>query len=147
VDALNVAYWAGAPASLRLPLALLETLLKRGHVTTLFFDASARHHFAAEAESYAALLAQRPDCIEVPAGRSTDALLLREARRCQALIASRDHFRAHRRRYRKLIDEPGRRCEGFVADDALHLPALALTATLASTAATALQALPQRTSP
>ena len=143
VDALNVAYWAGSPPSLRLPLALLAVLHDRRHDATLFFDASARYHLAAEADTYAALVAQ-PFCVEVPHGRSADTALLRQARRSGALVISRDRFRAHRRRYRRLIDDAGRRCEGHVTDDALHLPMLGLVAPLASSAALALQALGAR---
>lgn len=143
VDALNVAYWAGNPPSLRLPLALLAALLERGHATTLFFDASARYHLAAEAETYLALLAH-PCCVEVPHGRSADAALLRQARMSGALVVSRDHFRAHRRRYRKLIDDPTRRCEGHVAGEALQLPVLDINVPLAASAADALRTLQSR---
>jgi hypothetical protein len=140
VDALNVAWWAGAPPSLRLPLTLLAALLERGYTTTLFFDASAHHHFAAEAAACEALL-HLPRCVQTPSGRCADGELLRQARRTGALVVSRDHFRDHRRRYRKLIDDPTRRCEGFLADDALHLPGLDLIAPLPPTAEAALRAL------
>lgn len=144
IDALNVAYWCGAPPSLRLPLALLHQLLADGHSAELIFDASARYPLAAERSIYQPLLQQRAHCIEVPSGRTADGVLLREARKRGACIISRDRFRDHRRRYRKLIDDDTRLLAGFVANDLLQVPALGLSAALATTAEAAWQLLQRR---
>lgn len=141
VDGLNVAHWCGRSPQLRLPLALLAALQRQGVAACLYFDASARHRFADDADSYAALRQLGHFCIEVPAGRTADGALLRDARATGACIVSRDHFSDQRRRYRKLIDEPGRLLAGFVRDNALHLPALALQAPLPTHAAEALALL------
>ena len=138
VDALNVAWWAGAPPSLRLPLALLHSLCAGGREARLFFDASARHHFADEVAVYETLQQQPGLCVQVPAGRSADAALLRQARMSGAAIVSRDHYRDHRRRYRKLIDDPARCHGGFVREGVLHVPTLGVQAPLADNAAQAL---------
>jgi hypothetical protein len=134
IDALNVAYWAGRPASLRLPLALLHHWLSQGRSAQLVFDASARHQLQHEAACYLQLLHRPEICLEVPAGRTADGALLRQARATGACIISRDHYSDHRRRYRKLIDEPGRVLAGWVKDDQLHLPALACPVPLAPSA-------------
>lgn len=141
IDALNVAHWCGATPQLRLPLALLLQLHRRGHAAHLYCDASARHRFAADGALYAQLLAQARYTQEVAAGRSADGALLRDARASGGCIISRDHYRDHRRRYRKLIDEPGRLLTGFVRDEVLHLPALALQVVLPATADEAWQQL------
>lgn len=141
VDALNVAHWCGRRPELRLPLALLAALQGQGLAACLYFDASARHRFAGDTESYTALRQFGSLCIEVPARRTADGALLRDARATGARIVSRDHFGDHRRRYRKLIDEPGRVLTGFVRDDALQLPELQLHMPLPTSAAQALALL------
>ena len=141
IDALNVAWWCGKPPSLRLPITLMTQLLQQGHGARLYFDASARYALSHEADLYAALMQHPSHCIEVPSGRSADGVLLREARASGASLVSRDHFRDHRRRYRKLIDDPSRVLAGWVAEDELLLPALTLKATLPASAATAWQRL------
>ncbi len=147
VDALNVAYWCGAPPSLRLPLALLHQLLADGHRAELVFDASARYPLAAERSVYEPLLQQRAHGFEVPSGRTADGVLLREARKRGACIISRDRFRDHRRRYRKLIDDGSRLLPGFVASDRLQVPALGLNTALATSAEVAWQLLQRRLPP
>lgn len=141
VDALNVAHWCGRHPELRLPLTLLAALQQQGITACLYFDASARHRFATDAATYAQLLLHPSHCIEVPAGRTADGALLRDARASGARIVSRDHFSDQRRRYRKLIDEPGRLLAGFVRDEVLHLPALDVLTPLPATAAEAWQQL------
>lgn len=141
IDALNVAYWCGNPPSLRLPISLMTHLLQQGHGVRLYFDASARYALKHEAELYAQLMQHPRHCIEVPSGRSADGAMLREARASGACIVSRDHFRDHRRRYRKLIDDPARVLPGWVAEAQLLVPALALAADLPVSAQAASQAL------
>lgn len=126
VDAMNVAYWCDRPPSLRLPLAVLAALRARGQPVRLIFDASARHRLEAEAPLYRQLLEGSAEISEVPAGRPADRELLRQARAQDALLLSRDRFRDHRRRYRRLIDDPARVFGGFVTDDRIHIPMLAL---------------------
>lgn len=147
IDALNVAHWCGRQPQLRLPLALLVALQQQGHTACLYFDASAPHRFAADANCYALIKQHPAHCIEVPAGRSADSALLRDARAGGASIVSRDHFSDHRRRYRKLIDEPGRLLTGFVRDEVLHLPALDVLTPLPATAAEAWQQLLRAATP
>jgi len=137
LDGLNIAYWGGNPPSLRVPLSLLAALRRQGDDVQAFFDASAPHRFAAEAPAYVRLRAQAAICCEMPSGRSADGALLRVARASGACIVSRDHYGDHRRRYRKLIDEPGRLLTGFVKDGMLHLPATGLQVPLAVSAAEA----------
>ena len=126
IDALNVAYWCGDPPSLRLPLALVAALLERRVPVRLYFDASARYRLVADAGLYAQLLQQTPIFIEVPSGRRADGEMLRYARTHGACMVSRDRFRDYRSRYRRLIDDPARRIEGAVEEEALRLPALGL---------------------
>lgn len=139
LDGLNIAWWCGAPPSLRLPVTLATGLFAAGHVVTVVFDASAIHHWPQEAALHTALLAS-PGIQQVPSGQPADRLLLREARRTHGVIVSRDGFRDHRRRYRRLIDDPARHVAGFVRDDALHLPALALHLPLPDSAEAAVAA-------
>lgn len=126
IDALNIAYWCGRPPSLRVPITLMSHLIQQGHPTRLYFDASARYQLAHEGDLYAALMQQSEHCIEVPSGRSADELMLKHARASGACILSRDQYRDHRRRYRKLIDDPNRLISGWVHADRLHLPTLNL---------------------
>ena len=130
IDALNVAYWRGAPPSLRLPLALMQSLLAAGHEALMIFDASAPHQLRDEAALYEQLMQQPALAMQVPSGRSADGELLRRARASGACIISRDGYRDHRRRYRKLIDDPSRRFAGHVAGDQLVLPSLPLAVPL-----------------
>ena len=141
VDALNVAHWCGRTPQLRLPLALLAALHRRGFEARLYFDASAPYRFAADGACYAELRQHAALCIEVPPGRSADSALLRDARARGGCIVSRDHFSDHRRRYRKLIDEPGRVLAGFVREEVMHLPGLDLLVPLPVTADEAWQQL------
>lgn len=141
IDALNLAHWCGRPPSLRLPLALLTRLLASQQPAVLCFDASASHQLQAEAEVYTQLLHHPAHCIEVPTGRTADGVLLRQARAQAACIVSRDHFADHRRRYRKLIDTPGRVLPGWVKDDLLQVPGLVSDVPVAATALLAWQQL------
>lgn len=141
IDALNVAYWCGRPPSLRLPLALMTALLAEGYQAVLFFDASARYQLGEESDLYAQLMQVPDHFVEVPSGRSADTELLKRARATGACIVSRDHFRDHRRRYRKLIDDPARLLMGFVSNEHLLVPALALDVLLPATALAAWRAL------
>ncbi len=141
IDALNVAYWCGNPPTLRVPLALTAQLLADGHRALMVFDASARHQLKHEHDPYAQLIQHHNHCIEAPSGRSADGVLLRLARLNGACIVSRDHYRDHRRRYRKLIDDPSRLMPGFVKDGQLVVPALALNAELPASAAAAWKSL------
>lgn len=126
IDALNVAYWCGTPPSLRFPLALLTHLLAHGHETILYFDASARHRLGDEAGLYALLMRLPGLAVEVPSGRSADRGMLRQATSAGGCVISRDRYRDHRTRYRKLIDDPNRLIPGTVAEDRLRLPLLSL---------------------
>lgn len=134
IDALNLAHWCGRPASLRVPLALLPALLARGDQPMLCFDASARYQLQHEAEVYAELLAQPSLAFEVRSGIPADRVLLQQARKTGAAIISRDRFRDHRRRYRKLIDDPLRLQAGYVSNDRVVVPGLLLDAALPATA-------------
>ena len=126
VDALNVAYWCGEPPQLRLPLSLAAGLQARGQAAVLYFDANARHCLAADAETYLQLLQHPRLCAEAPSGKRADGLMLKQARDSGASIVSRDRFRDHRKRYRRLIDDPGRVFSGFVKDERLFIEGLQL---------------------
>lgn len=142
VDALNVAYWCGAAPSLRLPLSLALALRGGGWAVQLVFDASARHRLpTGEQAVYTALLAAPDVALEVPSGRSADGELLKRARASGARIVSRDGFADHRRRYRKLIDDPSRCLGGAVRGDELEVPGLGLTGPLFAEADRAWQLL------
>lgn len=140
IDALNVAYWCGNPPSLRLPITLMAQLLSDGHTALLYFDASAPHALKHELELYMQLM-QSQHCIQMPSGRSADGEMLRAARASGACIVSRDHFSDHRRRYRKLIDDPSRLLPGWVAENHLLVPALGLKTPLPASASEALTQL------
>ncbi len=133
IDALNVAYWSGNPPSLRMPLALMGHLLATGHAVISYFDASARYRLQDEAGLYERLLQYPRHFIEVPSGRTADGVMLRQARSSGACIISRDRYRDHRRRYRRLIDDPSRRMTGTLEDGQLLLPLLGLRMPLPST--------------
>lgn len=125
IDGLNVAYWGGPPPTLRLPFSLFHALRQRGDSVLLVFDASTVHRCpAAEVAAYLQALVTLPDVVQVPSGQSADRWLLRRATQTGGRIISRDHFADHRRRHRRLIDDPTRRLEGFVQGENLHLPAL-----------------------
>lgn len=141
IDALNLAYWCGAPPSLRAPVVLLTQLLARGDAATLYFDASARHRLRDEVGLYVRLLEHPDHVVEVPSGRSADRVMLRHATSSGACVVSRDKYRDHRRRFRKLIDDPTRLVSGAVADDFVLVPALALRAPLPASAQEALARL------
>ena len=141
LDAQNIAWWRGAPPSLRLPLALMAALLEAGDEVLAVFDASARHQLAPERETYEALLRHPRHFVEVPSGRRADGELLRRARAGGGLIVSRDRYRDHRRRYRKLIDDPARLLAGHVHEDRVLVPLLGVAAELPATAGGAWQRL------
>ncbi len=141
IDALNLAYWDSRVPSLRVPMTLMAQLLAQGHEARLYFDASARHRFPSELSIYEQLMQHPQHCIEVAAGRTADGLLLRDARATGASLITRDHFADHRRRYRKLIDDPTRRLSGWVEQGQLCVPGLMLEVLLPLTALEAWQAL------
>lgn len=126
IDALNVAYWCGNPPSLRLPLALMAHLIEQGHQAVLYFDASAKYKLANESELYAELVQHSGFVIEVPKGTPADRALLKQANAQDACVLSRDKFRDHRKRYRRLIDDPARRIDGAVVNGRLLIPLLVL---------------------
>ncbi|WP_022978359.1 NYN domain-containing protein [Nevskia ramosa] len=142
VDALNVAYWCGQPPSLRLPITLIAGLLAAGHDALLCFDASARYQLKVDAAAYAKLIQLDGLAFEVPSGIPADRVLLKQANAANGAILSRDHFRNHRRRYRRLIDDPARVIAGYVRNDRLLLPALALDLPLPATTEQAWALLP-----
>lgn len=126
IDALNLAYWCGEPPSLRVPLSVMAHLLAAGDEAVLYFDASARYRLGSEASLYARLLQHSGHVIEVPSGKVADGVMLRQATARGACILSKDKYRDHRRRYRRLIDDPARLFSGTVEGDRLLVPALAL---------------------
>ncbi len=129
IDALNVAYWRGAPPSLRLPLALAVALLKARRRVRLVFDASTPFRLPeAEQAPYQRLIAEPTLAVPVPSGVPADRQLLRLARAGGAVIVSRDRFRDHRARYRRLIDDPARLLDGYASEALLTLPRLGLDA-------------------
>lgn len=137
IDALNLAYWCGTPPSLRIPMAAMCGLLSAGLRAWLVFDASAPHRLGAELALYAHLLRHPLHVIEVPSGQPADRVLLRRATGLGARVLSRDRFRDHRRRHRRLIDDTARLLAGEVREDRLHLPGLGLTIELPPTAQSA----------
>ncbi|AXQ27791.1 hypothetical protein D0B54_03490 [Solimonas sp. K1W22B-7] len=116
VDALNLAYWRSNPPSLRLPLTLLAQLLAERHDVVLYFDASARYRLGGERELYERLLQHPRYCVEVPSGKSADGVMLRDAMACGGRVVSRDKYSDHRKRYRRLIDDPQRLLSGEVRE-------------------------------
>jgi hypothetical protein len=126
IDALNVAYWCGNPPSLRMPIALMSHLLTGGHQAVLYFDASAKYQLKDEADVYERLMQHPQYFVEVTSGRTADGVMLRHATSKGASVISRDKYRDHRKRYRKLIDDPARLMSGGVVDDRLLVPSLAL---------------------
>jgi hypothetical protein len=132
IDALNVAYWCGDPPSLRIPMTLMTHLGAGGHQPVLWFDASARYRLEHEARAYAQLAKHPEHAVEVPSGRPADREMLRRATSSGACVVSRDQYRDHRRRYRKLIDDSARLMSGGVADGRVRVPSLALDAPLPS---------------
>ncbi len=126
VDALNLAYWCGNPPSLRVPLTVLSGLIDQGHSPVLYFDASTRYRLVHEVDRYEELLSFPQFAVEVPAGKSADGQMLKHARATGGCILSRDMFRDHRKRYRKLIDDSTRLFPGFVSDDRVIIQALSL---------------------
>lgn len=134
IDALNVAYWCGSPPALRLPIALLAGARAAGHDAELIFDASAPYRMVADAELHARLLRDVPWIAAVPSGQSADRWLLRRARDSDGAVISNDRFRDHRRRFRRLIDDPARLLPGQVLDDRIEVSALGLAIPLPATA-------------
>lgn len=134
IDGLNLAYWCGAPPSLRIPLSVFAGLLARQFEAWLYFDASARHQLVHEADLYRQLLRHTSQIIEVPSGQPADRTLLRQARRVGGCIVSRDRFRDHRQRYRRLIDDSARVFGGSVNADRMQIPALGLDTPLYASA-------------
>ena len=134
IDALNVAYWCGSPPSLRIPIALMAALLADGQEAVLYLDASARYRLAHEADVYGMLTAYPQYVIEVASGRPADQAMLRSATSSGACVVSRDLYRDHRKRYRKLIDDPARLLSGEVAENRVLVPALGVCVRLPATA-------------
>jgi len=130
VDALNVAYWCGTPPQLRLPLTLLTALLEQEHRVTLFFDASAPYQLTESDRPLYGEVLSHPGVVAVPSGKRADGVMLKAARDSGGCIVSRDRFRAERRRFRRIIDDPARILAGSVANDTLHVPALRISAVL-----------------
>lgn len=128
IDALNVAYWGGRSADLRLPLALGCVLLDAGLVAELYFDASAPHRVGSARAAYEQLRQESPLVLQAPTGIRADGEILRRARKTGARIVSRDRFRDYRARFRRLIDDPQRVLDGHVEAGRVHLPALHLSA-------------------
>ncbi|MGQ0530808.1 MAG: NYN domain-containing protein [Panacagrimonas sp.] len=141
VDALNLCWWCGKPPSLRIPMALMQHLLGTGHRAVLYFDASAPHQLRDEAALYGELREHARYCIEAPSGIPADRLMLRHATTQSACVVSRDHYRDHRRRYRKLIDDPTRLISGHVEADQVRLPTWDVRQPLSASAATAWDSL------
>jgi len=138
IDALNAAWWCGSPPSLRIPVGLLVAFLSRGDRAWLYFDASAPHQLTHESGEYAGLLLWKDHVVQVPGGTPADRLLLRHARDRSARIVSRDRFGDHRKRFRRLIDDPSRVFAGCVEADTLRVPGLGLVAPLPASSAAAL---------
>jgi L-alanine-DL-glutamate epimerase-like enolase superfamily enzyme len=131
IDAMNLAYWCGAPPSLRIALSVAAALRARGQTLRLFFDANAAYVFPEQERAlYAGLLAQCDFVTQAPSGSDADPLLLRYARDCNGVIISRDHYKDHRKRFRRLIKAPERRVQGFVQEDVVTIEALGLHAPL-----------------
>lgn len=143
VDALNVAWWCGVPPTLRYPIVLLAGLLQRGDRAWLYFDASAPHQLAHERAEYDALIARTDHVVQVASGTPADRLLLRHARDRGARIVSRDRFRDHRMRYRRIVDDPARLFAGGVEGGTLCVPGLGLEVPVPATTREAMDALPQ----
>lgn len=137
IDALNLCWWCGKPPSLRIPFALMQHLLETRRTAVLYFDASAPHQLREEAALYAALRQHPRFCVEAPSGIPADRLMLRHATTQRACVVSRDHYRDHRRRYRKLIDDPMRLISGHIEADALRLPSWGVAQPLSASAASA----------
>jgi hypothetical protein len=143
IDALNVAWWCGAPPTLRLPVTLLAALLDRGHRAWLYFDASAPHQLAHESAECEAVLACTDHVVLVRSGVPADRLLLRHARDRCARVVSRDRFRDHRKRFGRIIDDPARLLAGTVGADRVCVPGLGIEAPLPPSSRAALDALRQ----
>lgn len=134
LDGMNLAYWAGLPPSLRVPLGLMAALLARGERPFAVFDASARYQLPPnEQPCYAALL-QSPWATEVPSGDSADGHLLKLAVDAGACVISRDRFREFRRKYRAVTRNPDRKLDGTVHDDQIFVPGADLVASLPESA-------------
>lgn len=147
IDALNLAYWCGRKPSLRVPLAVAIHLLTRNRQAQLYFDASARRRLADESELYSKLVQFPVCCVVVPKGIPADREILKQANRHNALILSRDKFRDHRKRFRRLIDDPTRLVSGNVHNDRLLIPGLAIDIPLPTSAQAALEELREAVNP
>jgi len=132
IDALNVAYWFGAPPILRIPLSLLSGLLAAGYKAQLVFDASAPHQLADSNPIYSELLKHSAYCLQVPSGHSADSYLLQQARQHNGCIISRDRFKEYHKQYRSIIHRPERLISGFVDNDQIILPTVDFSALLSS---------------
>lgn len=138
LDALNIAWWCGAPPSLRLPLAIARGLIRAGKPPLLVFDASTRHQLPETEHAVLAGLLDRPQlALQVASGEHADGVLLAQAKAVGGIVISRDRFRDHRRKYRAIVRNPERRIDGFVSDDVIRVPALSLAEPLPATAAAA----------
>ena len=140
LDGMNLAYWAGLPPSLRVPLGLMAALLARGDRPFAVFDANARYQLPPDEQPCYAVLLQSPLATEVPSGDSADGHLLKLAVDAAACVISRDRFREFRRKYRSVTRNPYRRLDGTVRDDQIFVPGAHLVASLPASADLALLA-------
>lgn len=138
LDGLNLAYWAGLPPSLRVPLGLMAALLARGDRPFVVFDASARYQLPPDEQPSYANLLQSSWATEVPSGDSADGHLLKLAVDAGACVISRDRFREFRRKYRAVTRNPDRELDGTVHDDQIFVPGADLVAVLPASADLAL---------
>jgi hypothetical protein len=109
-------------------------LLARGDDARLVFDASARHRLPEDEGAHYEQLQQAPWFVQVPSGQSADTVLLKTARDTGACIVTRDHYRDHRKRYRRIIDDPTRLIDGWIESDRLVVPALDIASPITSSA-------------
>ena len=135
---MNLAYWAGLPPSLRVPLGLMAALLARGDRPFAVFDANARYQLPPDEQPCYAALLQGPWASEVPSGDSADGHLLKLAVDSGACVISRDRFREFRRKYRTVTRNPERKLDGTVHDDQIFVPGAELAAELPASAELAL---------
>lgn len=141
IDGLNVAYWCGTPASLRIPLSLLLGLLQAGFPARVILDASARHRLQ-DGDGLPALIDAFPGHLrQVPSGVPADRELIRCARVEGGRIISRDRFRDHRRKFRRFIDTPGCILAGGIEADRIRIPHLEFSAALHSSSSSVLPVL------
>lgn len=130
LDGLNLAYWAGLPPTLRVPLGVMAALLERGDRPHAVFDASTQYQLPPDEQLCYAALLESPFATQVPSGESADGYLLAMAVNAGACVISRDRFREFRRKYRAVTRNPNRRLDGTVRDDQIFVPGADLVADL-----------------